>query len=186
MILKSITTLIASLALAASASAASSPGLPPSVVYGGNEAGPVSSYYLPGDTLDSGGYVAELYLGSDDTMSKSCGRRTAWGAVKLKSVFRVVTLFTYRSYIDWSWCGYKVTSVNRVWDEPVDSCCQWGWAGNASKWNTPAGGANVTSYTKGHFHACALWIAFCKDRYPSVQLTVNGNGNVTGYVWDVG
>jgi hypothetical protein len=87
--------------------------------------------------------------------------------------------------IEWSWCNYKVTGVSRVWDEPVDSCCQWGWEGNVAKYHSPVGGASVTAYTKGKFRACALVIVFCKDRYRWVQLRVNGNGLVTGYEWGV-
>lgn len=146
----------------------------------------VGSTYLAGDPLSPDGYVSELYIDQDTlSFNKGCGSRIAWGGMKFKTWPGLVTLFTYRLYVDFSWCNYKVTAVNQLWDEPVDTCCNWGWHGNISRYHSAVGGANMTVRTKGHFAACALFVVFCKDRYPWVQLVVNGNGLITGYTWGV-
>jgi hypothetical protein len=178
--------LVAAFALAA---LAFSPGTglaaPPSYVVVDDT--PAASTFQPGDELSPSGYIAQLYLDDSASMNKSCGSAVAWGAVKLKSATWPiqVTLFTYRLYLDFSWCNYKVTAVRQLWDEPVDTCCNWGWHGNVSKYYTAVGGANLTAYTNGHFASCALGITLCKDRYPWVELRVNGNGKITGYSWGV-
>lgn len=171
---------IAALVIAAGASAAP----PPSMNFGGEGGG---SVYYPGDPLSPEGYYSTLTITGDTAdMGKSCGHRTVRPHIRWDSATWPVQvkLWVYQMTLTWTWCNYKVTSVTALYDEPTYSCCNWSWDGNIVKTHSPVGGASMTATTKGHFHACALWVIFCKDRYPTITIRVNGNGYVTDGSWD--
>lgn len=183
---------LTAIAIALGFTASASP-LPPSIVAGGENDGTsiVSSQYLPPDQLSSEGYDLSLSIdnGSLDTSSfkGACNGRYAWGYAKLQTHVTHWTMFTYKVTVGWSWCNFKVTAVNYVLGEPVDSNAGWGWVGNlATQINPPRSyfpATPVTVTQQGHFKNCVVW--FCKDRYPWVQLRVNGSGNVTGFAYGV-
>jgi len=120
---------------------------------------------------------------STSTNTLSCGSSSAYGQMHYVNPYGV-TLWTYRQQVGWNFCNYTVTGVWSLVDQPVNTCCYWSWAGNIVRSHTPIGQANMTTYTQGHFHACIPWpVNICMDKYPWIQLRVNGNGNLTGFWW---
>jgi len=134
------------------------------------------------------GYSVSITVGQDQqpatsTNTLSCGSMSAYGQMHYVNPYGV-TLWTYRQQVGWNFCNYTVTGVWSLFDQPVDTCCYWSWAGNVTRSHTPVGGANITTYTQGHFHACIpLPVNVCMDKYPWISLRVNGNGNLTGFWW---
>jgi len=102
-----------------------------------------------------------------------------------KTLFGVL-LWEYHMDIKFCWKGGKITSVFRnrypvVAGFPGNP---WGFEGHqSSSCNTEncadmAGGSSARIATGGKFKACALFVVFCNQRFPYIEVEITGTGGV--------
>ena len=140
----------------------------------------------PADGASHSGVLPSLApvtsLGGVQTAAAS-GSQTMSGTVSFSNMYGV-TLWTYGEQVSWSYGSYTVQSIYNQWAGALNTCCLWGFHGNASLSHGPAGGANFQAFAQGTFQACVLWA--CETKSPYITLQGNGNGNQTGFWWGIG
>jgi hypothetical protein len=114
-----------------------------------------------------------------------CRKIRPW--VSWSQVFTGLLFWKYRQDVEWCWNNNRIVSILRTRYAEVNGFPgnPWSFQGhqgsncNQENCSDRASGTSQLISTQGHFKACALFIVFCNDKHPQLEVRIFRGGGFT-------